>query len=110
MCLWIVVCAFVYRCVSVFVDGCVSVFVDGCVSVFVDGYVSVFVDRCVSACGIIAIDLTDHCPIFLNLRNINSNKVATKIRLVFRVHHPTNVEKYKEKIREILSSVDFDRH
>ena len=59
--------------------------------------------------GIIAIDLTDHCPIFLNLRNINSNKVATKIRLVFRVHHPTNVEKYKERIREMLSSADFDR-
>ena len=56
--------------------------------------------------GIIAVDLTDHCPVFLNLPvHVCIDK---KIKLTFRVHSPTAIEEFKGKLRDWLEYVSFE--
>ena len=58
-----------------------------------------------SVCGIIEIDITDHCPIFLNIPipNISSEVHSNKVKVTFRDHSINNMERFES----ILSNFDW---
>ena len=55
--------------------------------------------------GILTVDITDHCPIFIQLPV--SLKQKAGIKLTFRVHTPRNIELFKEEVRRCLSGWNF---
>ena len=55
---------------------------------------------------IIVIDISDHCPVFLNLlRVINRNE---NIKLTFRIHCPNNMLKLKQRVISLTDLVLVD--
>ena len=56
--------------------------------------------------GIINVDLTDHCPVFINVRT--SFNPDQKIKLTFRLHHFQYIEKFKIELEKLTNAFMFD--
>lgn len=50
-------------------------------------------------CGILSIDISDHCPTFIKLFNFSSP--SQKIKLSFRSHNPENIAKFYDQLSRL---------
>ena len=55
--------------------------------------------------GIILLEGTDHCPVFVKLPIIQS--IENKIKLTFRLHNPVNIDHFQREVRLLVQDVEY---
>ena len=58
--------------------------------------------------GIVLIDTTDHCPIFINVPT--TTEIDNKVKLTFRIHSTTYINNFKIDVESILDGLDFNQN
>ena len=56
--------------------------------------------------GVLCVDVTDHCPVFVNVPIVHKENNKTKI--TFRTHSPHSIEKFKRDVYESVRTMNFD--